>query len=549
MTNTAERELRRRRLRRHHSFGKVPMLFHRCLRVAAIVTVLVLVTFIKDFLLQDSDDVEEVELKNISANVIGSDSNSGSGTVTGKEQLRETHLPDRIQEKDDTNESIDPEEPEQKQEQPLVKPPSLASIPVSRPTDEPATNKRKENPIKPKPSNSPTHQPIKTSQPTRSDSSNAEPGEASATTAAKTTTLRNNTTLSKAASSKASTTKHTILKLNRSSFTETHFHLPSMLQDDPDHHLSQQQRDQFLSTYCFVEGTDWFPPDGSWKLRAPAAVFAGAHAAGISGLVKLLDATTSNQFFYQRSFGKFMTKSGKVRVWSARQRLWSRNFKPVQTSETRVSIDATEGYLFHSTTVPVRILCTCPWVKLIVMLRNPVDRVWGQYQEFKQNHNLKLSLEEWIAPDLKALREVGLIPDPNNTNSTVVDEDEAYALYLQIAQEGPIGHGLYEIQLRHWLGALQAMGRDLNTSVLILRFEEMKSSPNVILQHVTDFLGLPSLETTSIRRSLQLVDRGQASTAMDPDTRLELEAVFAPFNEKLYDMLGWQAVWKDESER
>lgn len=533
MANSVERELRRRRLRRRPSFGKMPMLFHRCIRVAAIVTVLLLMTFIKDMLLQDSDDVEDVELKNISSLVIGGD------TVTGKEQLRDS---------EEANESINLLETDQKQEQPLAKPPSSARIPVSKPADEPVTNNPSTNPTKPKPTNLPTPQPLKVSQPTRFDSGNAEPGEASA---AKTTTVRNSTitSLSKPSSSKTSTTKHTILKLNRSSFTETHFHLPSMLQDDPDHHLSQKQRDQFLSTYCFVEGTDWFPPDGSWELRAPAAVLAGAHSAGISGLVKLLDATTSNQFFYQRSFGKFMSKSGKVQVKSARQRLWSRNVKPIQTSKTRISIDATEGYLFHSTTVPVRILCTCPWVKLIVMLRNPVDRVWGQYQEFKKTHNLKLSLEEWISPDLLALRQVGLIPDPNNTKSTVVDEDEAYALYLQIAQEGPVGHGLYEIQLRHWLGALQAMGRDLNTSVLILRFEEMKSNPKVILQHVTDFLGLPSLEKTTVRRSLQLVDRGQASTAMDPDTRLELEAIFASFNAKLYDMLGWQAVWNDESER
>ena len=60
---TAECELQRRlRLRRIHSFGTRPMLFHRCLRVAAIVTILLLITFIRDFFVRDA--LQEVKYKN-----------------------------------------------------------------------------------------------------------------------------------------------------------------------------------------------------------------------------------------------------------------------------------------------------------------------------------------------------------------------------------------------------------------------------------------------------------------------------------------------------
>ena len=135
-----------------------------------------------------------------------------------------------------------------------------------------------------------------------------------------------------------------------------------------------------------------------------------------------------------------------------------------------------------------------------------------------------------------------------NRNSLIwLLKDDAYALYMQFVKEGPVGQGLYEIQLRHWLAALQALGRDLNTSVLILRYEEWKSNPQGVLQHIIDFLGLPSRDT--VIRNLQLVDQSLASKEMDPETRAQLETIYAPFNKKLYQMLGWQEVWKGESDQ
>jgi len=42
--------------------------------------------------------------------------------------------------------------------------------------------------------------------------------------------------------------------------------------------------------------------------------------------------------------------------------------------------ESTPSYLLHSTLVIPRIQAVSPWVRLLVMLRNPVDRAYSQYQ-------------------------------------------------------------------------------------------------------------------------------------------------------------------------
>ena len=42
--------------------------------------------------------------------------------------------------------------------------------------------------------------------------------------------------------------------------------------------------------------------------------------------------------------------------------------------------ESTPSYLLHSDLVIPRIKAVCPWVKLLVVLRDPVDRAYSQYQ-------------------------------------------------------------------------------------------------------------------------------------------------------------------------
>jgi hypothetical protein len=51
----------------------------------------------------------------------------------------------------------------------------------------------------------------------------------------------------------------------------------------------------------------------------------------------------------------------------------------VKSDDSIHILDATPNYMFASDRVPARIMCVCKWVKLIVVLRDPVDRAFSQW--------------------------------------------------------------------------------------------------------------------------------------------------------------------------
>ena len=59
------------------------------------------------------------------------------------------------------------------------------------------------------------------------------------------------------------------------------------------------------------------------------------------------------------------------------------------------------------------ILCTIPWVKVIVIIREPVERLFSHYNFLKDptKHNMTLpSFEKFVLYDLKLLQHIGVLP-------------------------------------------------------------------------------------------------------------------------------------------
>ena len=101
--------------------------------------------------------------------------------------------------------------------------------------------------------------------------------------------------------------------------------------------------------------------------------------------------------------------------------------------------EATPCYIFHPH-VPRRVFKTIPGIKLIVLLRNPVDRAYSFY-----HHNLRrglesLSFEEAIESEVKRLRgELEKMMDDENYFSF----NRQYYSYLS--------RGIYVDQLKNWI--------------------------------------------------------------------------------------------------
>jgi hypothetical protein len=206
-------------------------------------------------------------------------------------------------------------------------------------------------------------------------------------------------------------------------------------------------------------------------------------------------------------------------------------------------MDATPGYVFFSTILPQRILCVCPWIKVLIIMRNPVDQVYSNYAYTKRMTGMYITFENWISRDFDALKEAGFIVD-NGKSLSIKQQDEAWTKYLKLTDAGQIGRSLYQVQLRHWYQAMRDIGRDPETQIYIVRTEDMKKDVDGEYHKILDFLGLPYHPIASTEEQVVSNYTGLGLT-MTNKTREKLETFFAPYNKRLYSMLGgdWDGYW------
>jgi hypothetical protein len=252
---------------------------------------------------------------------------------------------------------------------------------------------------------------------------------------------------------------------------------------------------------------------------------------------------------------------GKVLVRHARRDLVYRNFEwnELRRNQTLITFDATPGYLYHSAIVPRQLLCVCPWIQLLVILRDPVERLWSNYHFIKDRGNGKevnMTFEEWVYSDLERLLRFGLIGGNNHDASSTsllsspMDIAETWANYTISSGEGPVGRGMYALQLQHWFEALREVGREPRDSFLIVRLEDMKkgaASNHTIFNRAVQWLGLSPHQLEGDKFDKRMVtdyDR-LGKPVMDPKTKKTLQAFYTPHNQQLSRLLGdeWNDVW------
>jgi len=182
--------------------------------------------------------------------------------------------------------------------------------------------------------------------------------------------------------------------------------------------------------------------------------------------------------------------------------------------------EASANYLFHPHAAK-RIFNTIPSVKLIVLLRNPVDRAYSFYNMQVKKGLEKLSFEEAIKSEEKRLEgEKEKILQNENYYSY------NYAIYSYLAR------GIYVDQLKDWMKFFP------NNQFLILHAKDLQMEPFKTINIVFEFLGLPHYEI----KNLQKKNVGEYNQ-MNTDIRKWLIDYFKPHNEKLYKLLNRDFGW------
>lgn len=208
---------------------------------------------------------------------------------------------------------------------------------------------------------------------------------------------------------------------------------------------------------------------------------------------------------------------------------WYRAHFPYEGAINHVDLqtgEASPHYIFHPL-APERIAEVLPKVKLIALLRDPVERAFSHYQGNVRAGRESLTFEEAIASEKERLDGIeqkiraGLNPPLHN-----------YLHYSYLAK------GIYADQLKNWF-------RYFNRSrILILNSEAFYQDPDSVYQQVLEFLELPSFQLDSY----QVYNAG-FNKQMKPETREELRNFFLSYNERLFELLDVDYGWNHATDR
>lgn len=185
-----------------------------------------------------------------------------------------------------------------------------------------------------------------------------------------------------------------------------------------------------------------------------------------------------------------------------------------------VTGDASPLYLWDPR-VAARAAHTIPDVKVIALLRNPVDRAYSHWKERSKEGVETLSFEEALEHEPRRMGQerARMLADP-----TYVSPPFDWYPYRE--------RGEYKPQLDLWFNHFP------REQVLVLRSEDMYADPQRVYDRVIGFLGLPAHTLTGYRRFNYM-----PSPEVNAGTRARLEAHYAPFNRELAASLGADFTW------
>jgi hypothetical protein len=188
-----------------------------------------------------------------------------------------------------------------------------------------------------------------------------------------------------------------------------------------------------------------------------------------------------------------------------------------------VTLDATPYYLVHPL-VPQRAARLLPRVKLIALLRNPVDRALSHYQHEVRGGRETLSFAEAIEKESERL--AGEEDRLRNEPGYYSWNHHRYSYTRR---------GLYLEQLRRWL---QHFPR---SQLLVLQSEWLYRDPAAATAAAQRFLGLRDYR---LQRYEDTYQQGHYERVMPEELRTKLTTYFEPHNRALFQFLGEEFDWK-----
>ncbi|XP_062505701.1 carbohydrate sulfotransferase 15-like [Corticium candelabrum] len=219
--------------------------------------------------------------------------------------------------------------------------------------------------------------------------------------------------------------------------------------------------------------------------------------------------------------------------------LFSMPAKMIRKNNHMVTGDGSASTMFYKSNDTIStaelLSLVLPQAKLLVILRNPVDRLYSEYLDFGCR---KRGFQNCSSSDFHKRVAMALLAFKNCScrENNLIKNDANYTMRLHL--------GIYHEHLQPWM-KMYPLGKQL----FILTTENYSNHLLANLNEVFQFLDLASVNATEMSRivSLPIHNTNRKLNAqvgpMLQKTRYILEQFYAPYNERLASLLQDKFLW------
>jgi len=182
--------------------------------------------------------------------------------------------------------------------------------------------------------------------------------------------------------------------------------------------------------------------------------------------------------------------------------------------------ESTPAY-FHNPLVPKRVKQLLPKVKLIFLLRNPIERAFSHYKHNKKLNFENLTFEEAIKIESKRLE--------GEKTKTITDKNY-FSFPTQLFSY--LNSGIYIEHLNNWLNEFD------REQILIINSDDFFNQPKDVMKKTYEFLNVDFFDLSKY----EIFNPG-VQKEISNEMRNYLRDFYKPHNEKLYKFLNLNFNW------
>lgn len=260
----------------------------------------------------------------------------------------------------------------------------------------------------------------------------------------------------------------------------------------------------------------------------PDFLIIGAQRSGTSSLYKYLEQHPCILSSLRKETEYLSSRWSNGEAWYRAHfpSRWRRSVEHRRRGFDVVTFEASPNYLFHPL-APARAAKLVPDAKLVVLLRNPVERALSHHQHEVRAGRESLSFEKAIASESQRLAgEVDrMVADPTYRSSSW----ERYSYQAR---------GRYAEQLERWMEVFPP------ERFLVLKSEDLYDRPAGCYHEVLAFLGLPAWTPSTFRNYSYAGSLRPGPPPLSSALRSRLVEDFAGPNHQLSSLLGRDFGWE-----